>query len=251
MRLSRGLVVALAVGLAGIAGGTALAADNAPTVNTPATRSVPVLQVKGFVSAPVRLAHPASSPAPVIVVAATPTPTPTPKAKVSPKVTPRPASSTTSATPAPARSPNPPPVAAKPKPKATPRPTPVNTPKPTPAPPGSTLRTSGTLPSITIEYVVGTGPVQTWTGDSFNMTWTCPVLYADCQAVAYEIMPWGNAYLQVSYSDTITWTVGTNVTSTITDKGEITGYGTHSGQGGLGMSPMVYKTHIVVTVSWA
>ena len=83
------------------------------------------------------------------------------------------------------------------------------------------------------------------------MTWTCPVLYADCQAVNYDIMPWGNAYLKVSYSDTITWTVGTNVTSTITDKGAIIGYGIHSGQEGLGMSPMVYITHIVVTVSWA
>ena len=246
MKLTRGLVVALAVGLVGLAGGTALAADNAPSAKAPATRSLPVRAVKGFAPAPTRLVHPASSPA-LVVVEATPAPMPTAKPKPKAKVAPKPTRSTA---PAPARSTSPAPVAAKPKPKATPRPTPVSTPKPTPTP-TSAVRTSGVLPPITIEYVVGTGPVQTWSGDSFNMTWTCPVLYADCQAVYFDIMPWGNDYLKVTYTDTVTWTVGSNVTSTITDAGGITGYGSKSGAYHLGLSDMVYKTHLVVTVAWA
>lgn len=241
MKVRSGLLAALVLSVMGLAGGTALAADNAPTAPAPATRSSSVLKESGLASLPVHLVHPASSPTPVVV--ATPSPTATPTTKSTPAVKASPSSSTV---PTPTRS-------SSPTPAATPRPTPkpvivVVTPKPTPFPTPSGPITSGTLPPLTYTFSNGTS----FTGDNYTHTLTCPGTTNCLNSLTFNVAAWGNYDIKVSYVETEINTGG-GITMTPTSTGSVgPGWGPNSGATDMGMTgSSVNSIQLTITVAWA
>lgn len=225
------------------AGGTVLAVENAPGT-VPVAPVAPGATLVGFSRPPVQLVHPAASPTPIVVATPTPTPKPTPKA--TPKATARP---TTKPAPKPVQSSRPAPVATpRPTPKSTPRPTPISTPKPTPAPTPSGPITSGTLPPLKYTFSNGT----TFTGDNYTKTYTCPGTTNCLSGLTFDIAPWGNYDLKVSYVEDATITTNIGITFYPTSNGSVgPGWGPNSGATDLGMTGSSSNSMtITITVTW-
>ncbi len=189
--MSRYLIIMLAITLAGAAGGSALVANSA-LATRPASIKTRSDNEGVYSVTTYPLEHPASSPAPV--VAATPRPKATSKAtarlavKASPSASAAPWSPRTS----------------RPAPAATPRPK-ASAPKPAPTATGP--RTSGALPPVTVVFNQA-GVLTTQTGDSFHFAQTCPGTQVNCvPSTLFTVEPWGNNYLVVSWTETITYYV--------------------------------------------
>lgn len=230
------LVVLLA--LAGVGGGTALAASSAYTA-APAAPVHPTTthSAQAFTAAPVELAHPKSK---VVVVASTP------KVVVT--------------TPKPVATSRPTPVvpAATPRPTATPKPvvksTPKPTPRPTPVPTPSGTITSGTLPPLTFT-IDANGVTSTMVGDSLTKTITCPTADTNCiSGMTFSVPEWGNYNLTLSWKFAFTTYVGgPSIVWTNQMDGGLSGSGCHSGTGGpIGYSSGgYYSISLTVEVAWA
>lgn len=229
------------------AGGTVLAVEHGPG-SASLVPTAPKATGVGYSSAPVQLAHPASSPA----VVATPTPAASPKPKPKAKVVTTP-KATHSAAPVPEHSSAPTPVAPKPKPVVTPKPTPVATPRPTPTPSPSGPITSGTLPPLTFT-IDANGVTTTVAGDSITKTYTCPTADTNCiSGVSFSTPTWGQYYLKLSFQFAFKKYVGgPDVWWTNQYTGQISGSGAHSGTGGpIGYSGNFYQITLSVQVTWA
>lgn len=241
MKLTRAGEVALLALLGLGAGGTTLAANNAPA---PAPTHVQIGAPVGFTSPKVVAAHPAVAPTPVV----------SPKVTLAPKVvkaTPKPSHKPASSVPA---------KAVIPTPKSTPRPTPVAvatpvpTPRPTPVPTPSGPISSGTLPPLTFTLDIN-GTTSTVVGDSISKTVTCPTADTNCiSGVTFSVPEWGNYYLKLSWQFAFTTYVGgPSIVWTNQMNGGMTGSGSHSGTGGpVGYSSGgYYKVSMNVEVAWA
>jgi hypothetical protein len=236
------LFALLVVPVLAMAGGITLAADNAGT-HSHASHSQASAQVAGSVL-PAQLRHPASAvtPLPIVVPSASPTIGATPAPTANP-VTVAPAPTPKRSTPSPAPAPTLRPV-------ATPPPAPAPTPYPTPPP----VIDSGTLPSLqfTIYNDNAGAPIETYSGDSFSQTWTCPTANANCQPmVTFDVASWGNYDLKVTWTDTSV-TESQNIAITSQCPGTLgPGWGPNTGQNDLGCSGTNVQTvTLTITVAW-
>ena len=238
----RDLFALLVVPVLMMAGGITLAADNAGSPSSVAHPEVST-QVAGSVL-PVQLRHPASAPTPLptVVPTASPTVAATPASTSNPVTVPP--------APTPKRSTPPPAPAPTPRPVATPPPAPAPTPYPTPPP----VIDSGTLPALNFTFYdnnVG-ALIETYSGDSFSQTWTCPTIDGNCvPMVTFNVASWGNYNLKVSWNEVSTTTSG-GITITSECPGSLgPGWGPNTGGTDLGCSGSNSQTvQLTITVAW-
>lgn len=211
-----------------VGGGTALAASNAPGSGAhPAPRlrlavgTMPVMQ----------LVHPANSPMAISTPTSVATPTPT---------------SISTPSPAPVASATPPPtVAPTYKPAPTPPPV-VIVPAPTPVPTPAGPVDSGPLPPITVDFSNG----QNWTGTRYSENLSCPG-QTDCLTPApFQILPWGNYSLVVTWKETlVNWQSGFQFTTNLS--GSRSGWGPNTGGTGGATSPgEMNSITLTISVAW-